>query len=579
VLFVLCCCDWYVTRKMERFIVKLKRGSTVSTQNDQDKRPRLECGSSKLEESHTSKNVPNTNCISDSSPSPKVVVPKETNTSSITIITDLSTNCDAGPTQPKINFPKRIISGSSRSFSSTWYEKFFWLEYSLSKDAVFCFVCRHFSVQKAHEVLINSGYSDWKNFGKMCDKHESSNSHKTCLSKYKGWMDSKKTGAVTTKINDQVAKEIEKNRDCLKSIVRSVLFCARQNIALRGHREVKQRLSNVIQQEGTLESSDDSGEEGSEQSEVEESAEQGGLKTRTTGKMLPLEGNSGNFKELVNLLCLENETLNKNIQNMPKNAKYTSKDIQADILTAASNIIVRNIVEEIRNGSKFYSLIIDEARDEGQKEQMSICCRYVLESGIRERFLGFVQLTKLDATALANKIKDFLNCVGLNIQLCVSQSYDGASVMSGKFNGVQALVREMTGNPCPYLHCHAHRLNLVLVDVSKHVQSVNDTIGLLEAIYAFQSASTLRNELFSFEVKTKSGTKKLKVPQHSDTRWVSKYKGVHFFKTQFTSVVEALQKCAQNKAKPKEAAEAKGLLTQFRSFDVIFFLVCLDGRV
>ncbi|XP_050507980.1 uncharacterized protein LOC126885452 [Diabrotica virgifera virgifera] len=207
---------------------------------------------------------------------------------------------------------------------------------------------------------------------------------------------------------------------------------------------------------------------------------------------------------------------------------------------------------------------------------MSICCRYVLESGIRERFLGFVQLTKLDALALANKIQHFLNHIGLNIQLCVSQSYDGASVMSGKFSGVQALMREITGNPCPYVHCHAHRLNLVLVDVSKRVQSVGDTIGLLEAIYAFQSASTLRNELFSFEVKTKSGTKKLKVPQHSDTRWVSKYKGVNFFKTQFSSIVVALQKCAQNKAKPREAAEAKGLLTQFRSFDVIYFLVCLD---
>jgi len=182
---------------------------------------------------------------------------------------------------------------------------------------------------------------------------------------------------------------------------------------------------------------------------------------------LPLVGKSGNFKELLNLLCLENETLDDNIKNMPKNAKYTSKDIQADILTAASNIIVRNIVEEIKNGSKVYSLIMDEAGDEGHKEQMSICCRYLSKSGIIERFLRFVQLTKLDASALAHKIKDFLNHIGLNIQLCVGQSYDGASVMSGKFKGVQALVRQMTGNPCPYLHCYAHRPNLVFVDVSK----------------------------------------------------------------------------------------------------------------
>jgi len=97
---------------------------------------------------------------------------------------------------------------------------------------VFCFICRHFSARKSYEVLINSGYSDWKNIGKMCEKHETSNSHKVCLSKYKGWMDDQKTGAV------QVKKEIGKNWECLKSIVRSAIFCARQNIALRRHRGI-----------------------------------------------------------------------------------------------------------------------------------------------------------------------------------------------------------------------------------------------------------------------------------------------------------------------------------------------------
>ena len=63
-------------------------------------------------------------------------------------------------------------------------------------------------------------------------------------------------------------------------------------------------------------------------------------------------------------------------------------------------------------------------------------------------------------------------------------------------NGVNVLVRECAENPCIYNHCNAHRLNLVLVDVAKNVNIVDDMFGLLEAIYSFQSVSTLRHQKF-----------------------------------------------------------------------------------
>lgn len=51
----------------------------------------------------------------------------------------------------------------------------------------------------------------------------------------------------------------------------------------------------------------------------------------------------------------------------------------------------------------------------------------------------------------------------------VAQSYDGANVMSGKFNGVQAKIK----NKFPYAiytHCMAHRINLVVIDMCKYVK-------------------------------------------------------------------------------------------------------------
>jgi hypothetical protein len=69
-------------------------------------------------------------------------------------------------------------------------------------------------------------------------------------------------------------------------------------------------------------------------------------------------------------------------------------------------------------------------------EQMSICIRYVHNSVIKEKFLGFVELKELSANTLSSEIKLFLNNFRLDISNCVSQSYDGALVMSGQFNGV-----------------------------------------------------------------------------------------------------------------------------------------------
>ncbi|VVC34971.1 Ribonuclease H-like domain [Cinara cedri] len=85
--------------------------------------------------------------------------------------------------------------------------------------------------------------------------------------------------------------------------------------------------------------------------------------------------------------------------------------------------------------------------------------------------------------------------------------------MSGSTNGVQVKIREISKNKCPYIHCYAHRLNLVLVDVAKSVEIVDNKIGLLEAIYAFQSSSTLRYKIFS-DVQKDCETI-LKVPQPS----------------------------------------------------------------
>ena len=116
---------------------------------------------------------------------------------------------------------------------------------------------------------------------------------------------------------------------------------------------------------------------------------------------------------------------------------------------------------------------------------MSIVLRYVQQS-VYKRFIGFVHVSQLDAESLCKYICDTLASFDMSLANCVSQSYDGASVMSGNCTGVQSHIKEPQA---VYIHCHAHRLNLVLVDCVKTVSIAGKFLASLESIYVFVSTS------------------------------------------------------------------------------------------
>jgi len=141
-------------------------------------------------------------------------------------VLDLSSTCDENAVQPVINFPRTVISVKHRCFLSSWYSKYPWLEYSVTLNAVFCYYCRHFpphlmisQSQTEKDALTTRGYSDWKNISSMTKKHENSSSHKLAVIKYNSWLSTKKTGSVSSQINQQVENQIIKNRETLTSII------------------------------------------------------------------------------------------------------------------------------------------------------------------------------------------------------------------------------------------------------------------------------------------------------------------------------------------------------------------------
>ncbi|XP_021745244.1 uncharacterized protein LOC110711171 [Chenopodium quinoa] len=55
------------------------------------------------------------------------------------------------------NFPQRKVGGMRR-FNVTWFDKYEWLEYSVEKDAAFCFVCYLFTDKVDYSLAVNDSF-------------------------------------------------------------------------------------------------------------------------------------------------------------------------------------------------------------------------------------------------------------------------------------------------------------------------------------------------------------------------------------------------------------------------------------
>ena len=82
-----------------------------------------------------------------------------------------------------------------------------------------------------------------------------------------------------------------------------------------------------------------------------------------------------NFIQLLKLRGKDRPLLLKWLER--KEDKYTSHEIQNEIIAIMANYVIRDLVSEIRGG--FFSIMCDEYTDISNKEQLTICIRWVDE--------------------------------------------------------------------------------------------------------------------------------------------------------------------------------------------------------
>ena len=147
----------------------------------------------------------------------------------------------------KYDFPTQVEYGKHRSFQFSWLQEHNWLAYSPSLDGAFCKVCVLFgqvssSDKNASKLikLVKTPLTFWTTASSKFKEHETkSQVHKTASLKANNFLQVMQNNAVSVgeQLNTALARLVDANRRILHSIVQTVLFCGRQNIPLRGHRE------------------------------------------------------------------------------------------------------------------------------------------------------------------------------------------------------------------------------------------------------------------------------------------------------------------------------------------------------
>ncbi|XP_070406828.1 zinc finger MYM-type protein 1-like [Nothobranchius furzeri] len=257
-------------------------------------------------------------------------------------------------------------------------------------------------------------------------------------------------------------EKVKKNREILKRLMDCVIFLGKQELSFRGHDENPQSL------------------------------------------------NRGNYAELLSFLAEHDADLH---YHLTTNRVFTgtSGRIQNDLIYAIAEVMGDEIKMEIRR-APFVAVMVDETTDVGNVAQLALVLRYVTATGVKERFVKFVDVTSGrradDLAALIFRILEEYECC---LDKVVAQCYDGAAVMASGLNGVQAKIKEKAPMAL-FIHCYAHRLNLVLTQGASKLKECKVFFANLNGLAAFFSRSPKRTQLLDDVCKRR-------LPRVAPTRW------------------------------------------------------------
>ncbi|KAG7155622.1 52 kDa repressor of the inhibitor of the protein kinase-like 6 [Homarus americanus] len=231
-------------------------------------------------------------------------------------------------------FPPRLEFGKQQHFQYRWLPEYQWLAYSEATNGSFCIPSVLYG-QAIEGGLISRPFTLFTKSKAKLAAHDLHVSHKGAVAKAADFievMKGRRTNVIS-QMNDALRQRIANNRAKLASVIKTVIFCGRQNIPLRGHRDC---------------SIDVAGDPST---------------------------NHGNFLALLDFRVEAGDhTLQKHFSSGTKSATYTSANIQNEPINICGQVIRDKIVKRVKEPN-FYICIADEVTDNSNKEQLAMVLR------------------------------------------------------------------------------------------------------------------------------------------------------------------------------------------------------------
>ena len=176
------------------------------------------------------------------------------------------------------------------------------------------------------------------------------------------------------------------------------------------------------------------------------------------------------------------------------------------------------------------------------------------------------------AATLTRVIKGIFNqYAGITDNKLIMQTYDGASVMSGHIGGVQTLMCQQY--PFAYfVHCAAHRLNLVLSQAVSSISHVKVFFGNVGYFSTFSSSSSHSKAFFM--------ANKIEIASPGETRWYYRARTIDVIFKNYQELHDILENVNNEPSgwDDDSISLISGLLGHLDRF-IFCFLLCFFNRI
>ena len=232
------------------------------------------------------------------------------------------------------------------------------------------------------------------------------------------------------------------------------------------------------------------------------------------------------YQPLIKLVesCDQSGKISDWFRRAPETANYSSTTIATELLETFGSYIKQQLKNEISK-SRYVALMADEATDIRTRQELSVCCHYITETGqSKEALIDVVCLEGTTADIIVNNLNSICleyDLVGSKVQW---QAYDGAANFAGCKNGVQANFRD-THSMARYIHCRSHALNLACVSAANSIPQLKRLFSSLTSLWRFFHLSPKRTGKL-VAIQQIIGSSNLSLVQASDSRWSSNYRAV-----------------------------------------------------